>query len=119
MAVSFTFTDIVFEDEVNYDGFFQCEKFFIHNRDFILEIFEPACDIKKYIIEKYEDILNLETCAIHVRRGDFLKFSHIHAVQNIEYFKKGIEAIGKVDKYVIFSDEIEWCKDNFYGENYV
>jgi hypothetical protein len=119
IEVPFQFQDIVFEDGANYNGFFQCEKFFMHNRDFILEMFEPNDTIKKYITEKYAAILSFKTCAIHVRRGDFLKFSHIHTVQDLAYYQSGIKALQMFERYVVFSDDIAWCKNNFIGENFI
>lgn len=119
VAVPFMFTSIQFENNTNYTGFFQCEKFFMHNRDLILDMYEPNDTIKNYINEKYSNLFGITTCAIHVRRGDYLKLQHVHTVQSLEYFTKAIEAIGPVDKYVVVSDDIEWCKANFIGDNFV
>jgi len=119
ISIPFMFAEIPYEDRASYSGFFQCEKFFKHNRDLILDMYEPNDSIKAYIIGKYSDLLNIETCAIHVRRGDYLKLQHVHCVQDIEYFRQGMEAIGDVQKYVVFSDDIQWCKDNFKGDKFV
>lgn len=119
IPIPFRYTDIQFIDGATYSGFFQCEKFFAHNRELILNMFEPNDSIKEYIKGKYSELLNLQTCGIHVRRGDYLKLLHVHSVQGMEYFKQGMDAIGKVDKYLIFSDDIAWCKANFIGPDYV
>jgi hypothetical protein len=119
IVVPFRYTDIQFIDGASYSGFFQCEKFFLHNRELILQTFEPSDRIKEYITQKYSNILSLNTCGIHVRRGDYLKLQHVHCVQGMEYFTLAMAAIEKVDKYIIFSDDIAWCKDNFKGEDFV
>lgn len=115
----FGYLKLKFKDNSNYNGFFQSENFFVHNRDFILDIFEPSNDIKEYIEGKYSDVLKLKTCAIHVRRGDYLKLQDTHIVQDIEYYNSGIIEIGEVDKYLVFSDDIEWCKQNFIGDKFL
>lgn len=102
------------------DGFFQSEKYFAHHRNKILE----WCKISKYIqniIEtKYHDILPRKTTSIHVRRGDYLRFSNHHTVQQLEYFNNSIEILkNDTEIFVIFSDDIKWCKENFIGDNFL
>lgn len=55
-----------------------------------------------------------ELVSIHVRRGDYLKHDHFCKLDNI-YYEKAIQYfIQDIEKYhfVIFSNDIEWCKDN-------
>lgn len=118
IQVPFKYIDLKFEDGACYDGFFQCERFFSHNKEHILNLFEPTDEIRNKIIEKYKWIFDLFTCAIHVRRGDYLKLQHVHAVQNISYFKQAIDAVGKVDRYLVFSDDVQWCKNNFKEDHF-
>jgi hypothetical protein len=54
------------------DGFFQTDKYFIHIRDKILEFIDIKDEYKIYLKNKYENILNNNSCSIHVRRGDYL-----------------------------------------------
>lgn len=119
ISVPFGYSELQFVDGAEYTGFFQCERYFLHNRDLILDMFEPSDIINEYISNKYSELLMGETCGIHVRRGDYLKLQHVHAVQNIDYFNLGMAAIGKVDRYLVFSDDIQWCKDNFKGKEFV
>lgn len=51
--------------------------------------------------------------AIHVRRGDYLKFTDVFAILGETYYRKAMEEIEKrvgPKKYKIFSDDLEWCK---------
>ena len=52
------------------------------------------------------------TCSLHVRRGDYLNLPDHHPTQSIEYYKKSVSLIGNDKTYFIFSDDIEWCKEN-------
>lgn len=100
-----------------YDGFFQSEKFFRHNRDKILELFQ----FSEWVTDKSDALFKWPgvTCSIHVRRSDYLKLSHIHTVQDVSYYERAMNFIGDVDKYLVFSDDIRWCKDNFRGDKFV
>jgi len=94
-------------------GHFQSEKYFINHRNKILELFEIDDVTKNYLFEKYREIINKDTCSIHVRRGDYLGLKNHHPIQPIEYYLQAIKLIGEDKHYVIFSDNIKWCEDNF------
>ena len=100
------------------DGFFQSEKYFVENRDFILKMFSPTKEINNFL-NNYSAILCKRTVSLHVRRGDYLKFSHIHPVLPMSYYQKALETIPPFDKCLVFSDDIAWCKKNFLGEKFV
>jgi hypothetical protein len=57
-----------------------------------------------------------ETVAIHVRRGDYTLPQHHHFCQlDTDYYEKALQHFFEdVDRYqfVIFSNDIEWCKQN-------
>lgn len=61
--------------------------------------------------------------SIHVRRGDYLNFKDHHPCCPIEYYKAAIEHITNlkfgVSQYLVFSDDIEWCKQSFIGEQFI
>jgi hypothetical protein len=102
-----------FDNDVIIDGFFQSEKYFAHNRTEILEFIKPTQEIIDIINEKYGDIVNGKSTSIHVRRGDYVNHPNHHPVQSIEYYNNAIDSLkDKTDNFVVFSDDIEWCKNN-------
>jgi hypothetical protein len=108
-----------YNEDVIINGFFQSEKYFKHNREKILELFEPDNLIKEIIEQKYENLLTKKTTAIHVRRGDYLKFPHLHPFQGYDYYSNAINELkSDTETFLIFSDDIEWCKNNFEGDEY-
>lgn len=115
-AIPFHYESFKVTDDTLYDGFFQSEKYF-PNKTLILNLFQPSEFTNQQLV-KYDNLLKGITCSIHVRRGDYLNYS-LHAARDIEYYQKGIDRVGEVDKYLIFSDDIEWCKENFLMENSV
>jgi hypothetical protein len=95
------------------NGYFQSEKYFKHNREKIINLFEPTeLDLKKINL-LYSDLLIEETCSIHVRRGDYVNLQNHHPLQTIEYFKNSVDYIGNDKVYLIFSDDINYCESNF------
>jgi hypothetical protein len=82
--VPFTYTPIVPQDYTKYVGYFQSELYF-QDRDFILNLFEPADYIKKRIAD-YKDVIGTNKASIHVRRGDYLKLNTIFNVLDIDYY---------------------------------
>jgi hypothetical protein len=94
-------------------GYFQSEKYFKQYEQEIRNFFSIDDETLIKIKNKYSNIIDSNTCSIHVRRGDYLRFSDIHTVLNIEYYKKSISVIGEDKLYLIFSDDIEWCQENF------
>jgi hypothetical protein len=102
------------------DGFFQSEKYFKKNSVLILDFFSPTSEINEIIKNKYGHLFSKKITSIHVRRGDYTKNPNYHSVQNMEYFTKSIEITkNDTDKYLIFSDDINWCKENFVGDNFI
>jgi hypothetical protein len=63
-----------------------------------------------------------ESVSIHVRRGDYVnnpKVNEYHGSLQSDYYLKAIEVINnKVSdsKFYIFSDDIEWVRDNMFGD---
>lgn len=94
-----------------FSGYFQSEKYFKDYEDEVRDLF---MSYEVEIDDKIRDLLEKEnTCSIHVRRGDFLKYPNNHPVQNMNYFMKAIKQMPKDSIFLIFSDDIEWCKQNF------
>jgi hypothetical protein len=106
--------------EIYVDGFFQSEKYFKHNRKELLEWFKMPDQIKEKINSKYSNLFKQRTTSIHVRRGDYIKFPTQHPVQTLEYYNTCINQINnKTDLFIVFSDDIEWCKENIKLDNIV
>jgi hypothetical protein len=100
------------------DGYWQTEKYFIDIQDIIRKDFLP-----KKISAGYEKNLKQNqskiSISIHIRRRDYAQnkktFEH-HGICSPEYYKTAAERIKQVIKkpsYFIFSDDIEWAKNNF------
>ncbi len=92
-------------------GYFQSEKYF---KDYENEIKNLFMSYEIEISDDIKEILNNKnTCSIHVRRGDYLNSPNHHPTQNMNYYMKAIKKMPKDSFFLIFSDDIEWCKQNF------
>jgi hypothetical protein len=78
-------------------------------------------EITNYVQEKYENLLKYKTVSMHVRRTDKIskqegpKFWHC----GNKYYETALSMLKDIEKVVVFSDDIEWCKKNFKGNNFV
>lgn len=60
-----------------------------------------------------------ESVSIHVRRGDYIsnsKSSKIYKICDLEYYKAAanlVEGQLKNPQFFIFSDDLDWCRENF------
>tara|TARA_A100001201_G_scaffold118864_2_gene102412 strand:- start:1055 stop:1900 length:846 start_codon:yes stop_codon:yes gene_type:complete len=96
---------------INVNGYFQSHLYFDYCRDEILSFFDLKEELINEINEKYPNAN--KSNSIHVRRGDYLLLEGYHPVQSMDYYHKAIDFIGRNEEYYIFSDDIEWCKENF------
>ena len=113
---SFEYNEI--PPNVSLDGYFQSEQYFYDYGGFIYDMLSPTKEIEDYIDNKYGNIL-FNSLGIHIRRGDYIKYPTMHPVCNMEYYSKAIGLLADkkaYSNYIIFSDDIDWCKDNFSSE---
>lgn len=99
------------------NGYWQSEKYFEKHKGIIISELLPSSDTIMKLSHKYP-ILNRNSISLHVRRGDYINQQQNHPVQPIEYYLKAMEIMGNdYDQLYIFSDDIEWCRQNFNFKN--
>jgi len=123
----FTFNNDILSIPSNYTlfGYFQTEKYFKEYRDLILdqftfrdEYYDSASEYVKLIKKSSED---LRLTSIHIRRGDYVSSPDHHPVCSLQYYAEAVRLINEASpsKFIIFSDDIEWCKKEFIGDVYI
>lgn len=84
-------------------GFWQSEKYFENAKD----------EVRKWInlpfVEGYRDYVS-----IHVRRGDYVQHAGSFPPVTFEYVRKAMDYFPSNQKYIVFSDDINWCKENIW-----
>lgn len=92
--------------DFNLNGYFQSHKFFTEEEAREYLSFRP--DIEAELCSRY----NLEnSVSIHVRRGDYLKVTHLYEVMTADYYRNALETL-EYDRVLVFSDDIDWCREN-------
>ena len=108
------------KSDIIIDGFFQSEKYFVHNREMIIDYMKPPQKVFNTIQEKYKEHLKNKTTSIHVRRGDYVAHQSHHPTQTLDYYNEAVNTVkDKTELFLIFSDDIKWCKDNLKIKNSV
>lgn len=115
----FHYTRLPLHSPITLDGYFQSEKYFVDYRDDILNLFKFPKKVILYTKKKYQNLLNNPLISLHVRRGDYLKFPGVHPLCTLEYYKQALSKLPDINKVLIFSDDIEWCKQNFIGDRFI
>lgn len=77
--------------------------------------------ITDYVKEKYDNLLKYKTASIHIRRTDKLqkRFENHWWGCSPKYYKTALSMMKDIEKVVVFSDDIEWCKKEFKGDRFV
>lgn len=89
-------------DSLTIEGYFQSEKYWHGYKEQIAEALGFVCKPEPYV-------------AVHLRRGDYLKYPDQFPVMPATYYHNGImEMINKgYKRFKFYSDDIKWCKENF------
>ena len=87
-------------------GYFQSYKYFEHCKEGIKKMFtfKPYNQKMGYV-------------SLHIRRGDYVNKSKFHHNLSIDYYNNAIDYF-KGYKFLVFSDDIEWCKQQFKGNEF-
>jgi len=97
-------------ENVHFHGYFQNEKYFIEYKADLYNLFQ---------LYKIPDMsfgtVGQKTCFIHVRRGDYVNHPY-HYIDLNNYYKQAIKYVTDLYKdcvFLIFSDDIDYCKTQF------
>jgi hypothetical protein len=103
---SYVYAEIPLLKDCSLSGYFQSWKYFYNCRQYVKKVLSPTPveDLKDY-------------CCVHVRRGDYLNYPKHHPTQTMQYYMTAAEKI-PVKKFMVFSDDIEWCRQNFKGNEF-
>jgi len=108
------------------DGFFQSYRYFFQYKKDVRDFFTPDDGVVDYlkrnsnVFEAFPELRDVyeNKCFIGVRRGDYITHSDFHQPCGMSYYNDAIKLVG-CEKYYILSDDMDWCKSKFVGENFV
>ena len=109
-------------------GNFQSDQCFYGLDAEIKDLFTPEEGIRKWLqthtdlATPYPELFSEEgsedRCFLGVRRTDYVTKAADHNPCGTTYFRKAMEKMGS-KTYYIASDDIEWCKQKFVGDQFV
>jgi len=110
-------------DNSNVAGFFQSEKYFKHVEDELHQDYTFKEEWMTPCAEFMSQFDKQEVVFLHVRRGDpnltdkrgfkwaYVNLQDQHPVQSLDYYQTALEHFPKDMPVLVFSDSIEWCKE--------
>jgi hypothetical protein len=108
-----------------FKGYFQTFKYYDEN---LRNQMKSLIYSNENLVNKAKDNYNLikeifksnddnDFVSMHIRRTDYVYHNHYHHSLEIDYYNKALDMV-KDKKIVVFSDDIEWCKENFSKDFY-
>lgn len=100
------------------EGFWQSEKYFENYKDQIRLDFSINTPLPIELEGVQNKIKSTNSVSLHVRRGDYITLksaNDFHGIPSIDYYQTSLDSISEKNKDLelfIFSDDIEWCKQN-------
>lgn len=89
----FSFREIPKIENLILEGYFQSEKYFKHNENYIREVINfPKCETKPNFV------------SLHLRQGDYANNLKFHYIQKLDYYNQSVSLIKNYDKILAFSD---------------
>lgn len=100
--------DIPLLNNPKFEGYWQSFKYIDDYRDDILSIFNIPFNFIKGLV------------SIHCRRGDYCLYPQDFPPLSLEYYQKAVAHFNSLGYYqfMVFSDDILWCKKQFTGDNF-
>jgi len=100
-------------------GYWQNEKYFSAIRKQLLEDITPLFEFTAEGKKLSKKIVKENSVSIHVRRGDYVSLKHandFHGTCGISYYQTAVKKLEEQFndlEYFVFSDDINWCKEQF------
>lgn len=113
-----TFNDSIFlkRDNCYISGNWTDPRYFFD----ISEILQKELSLKDKTSEKtqifFSGIKNSNSISVHIRRGDYLRYSHKFKILDQRYYNQAVKKIEEKIKnpiYYIFSDDVDYVKNNY------
>lgn len=106
-----------------FDGYFQSYKYFAAQAETIRRDLTLSVPLPVEAAGLLEKIISQESVSIHIRRGDYVtiqKNFQGYGVCSLDYYERAVAEIRKHVKephFYIFSDDIQWAKENLRLED--
>lgn len=108
----FHYDDSWFEDDKDYVGWLQSEKYF-ESKEKVKELFEFDNTFKALVDSKHRTKFEKETICVSIRRGDFVGNENYELIPIKYYIGALLQLNWKECNILFFSDDISYCRKHF------
>jgi len=113
-------------DNCYYDGYWQSEKYFKAIENELKQDLQTKLQsrLDKSNISHLNEIENQASISLHIRRGDYISIESnkgMFSTCSLEYYEKAMNYFkNEISSpvFFIFSDDINWARSNFKGEQF-
>ena len=108
-------TALTRKGNIYFDGYWQHEEYFLDIREEILRTFSFPLFEDERNLETARLVTNRNSCAIHIRRGDYVKDKLFRDICNLDYYRKAVlrmKETANPDIFCVFSDDTSWCREH-------
>jgi hypothetical protein len=103
-----------------YIGYWQCSTYFQQYRENLLSEFTYQRALNRSSLALLEMIEHSNSVSVHVRRGDYVDHTLLGGICDLSYYENArtmIDAMVPDPVYIVFSNDIGWCKENLGFKN--
>jgi len=107
------------------EGYFQSDKYFKAYSSEIKDLFTPKGGIVAFleanstILTRFPELKQPNDFAfIGIRRGDYVTYANVHNPCGMTYYNMAMDRMKK-EKYYILTDDFEWARAKFVGDQYI
>ncbi len=114
LNIPFDYREVLRDESLYYDGYWQNEGFFLKQREKLLTLYSFLPFTDELNLRLWEQMKNEITVSCHIRRGDYLKEPGM-CVCTPDYYVRAIRMVNDrvhPTMYCIFSDDIPWCQEH-------
>jgi hypothetical protein len=116
---TFAYEEVTIDRATELFGFYQSERFFAHCADEVRHYFTPHHALSQLLDRGFVDLPATATCSVHVRRTDYIGEPVWTELAAGDYYERAMSQFDSDTTFVIFSDDIAWCKERFRGRRVV
>jgi hypothetical protein len=116
------YTPIDLEVSTNLWGYFQSEKYFKHCENELRHYLTPNDRLMAMVYPCLEKLFHhldqSKTCSVCIRRGDYVGNIFYAQLYDTSYYQNAFRRFDTDTEFVVFSDEIDWCRNYFREQRY-
>jgi len=100
--------------KVALDGYLQSPLYFSRHREYLeKKVFKMHSTLLEEAMATWPEVIDDATICMHVRREDYLAFSHLYTILDINYYATALKVFDVPKTILVFSTDLEWCKKEF------